>query len=665
MFLIHGAAQAVRSSMRSASCGRALALAAASLALLLLPPGKAQAQRAEAEPPLQITVTPDRIPTAIQRVGSAVSVIRAEVIERASPATLADVLRSVPGLDVAQAGGPGAPAGIRIRGANAGQTLVLIDGLRINDPSSPTAEFDSSLLAPSLIERIEVLRGPQSALYGSDAIGGVVNIITRRGRGAPSVTLRTEAGSYGATATQGSLSGSHGPWSYAFAGSAVSSGGFSALGHRIGRFDRFRPLEKDPYTRFGGFGRVGYDPGNGFRFDIGALSVETRAKFDDTFPLNPNARRPLATNRFDQISAKAELDTFGGVLTHALQLYANQTRRVSRSSFDERFRFEGTRYGAEYQARLRLDAFGTVIAGSRIEREEFGSRQPDYSAFPPIGFVDASYRQTTSSLFALWQLPIGERLVMSLGGRYDKTSGAEPFLTWRATAAYLIPEWGTKLRASAGTGAKAPSLFQRYSEYGTPGLRPERSFGIDAGIDQSFLDGRVSVSVTGFHNRLKSLIDFDFGGPGSPCLATQVFGCYVNVNRAETSGVEVSARASLIDGYLGLVGNYTQLRAVDLATGKALPLRAPHQGRVALQITPLPGLLIEPSVTFASARFSSPGERNRLAPYARFDVHAEYAVSEHFKVHARVENIADARYQDVRDYGTTGRAFYAGLTTRW
>ncbi len=629
------------------------------ISILLFSPAIAQDQ------PLQITVTPDRVPTAIQRVGSAVSIIRSDEIERASPTTLADVLRLVPGVDVAQAGGPAAPAAIRIRGANAGQTLVLIDGLRINDPSTPAGEFDSSLLAPGLIERIEVLRGPQSALYGSDAIGGVVNIITKRGRGAPSVTLRTEAGSYGTSVNQGSLSGSHGPWSYAFAGSAVSSGGFSALGYRIGRFDGVKPLEKDPYTRFGGFGRIGYDPGNGFRFDVGVMSVETRGKFDDTFPLNPNARRPLATNRFDQIVAKAELDTFGGALTHSLQLYANQTRRVSRSSFEERFRFEGTRYGAEYQARLRLESFGALIAGGRIEREEFGSRQPDYSVFPPIGFVDASYRQTTSSLFALWQLPVGERLVLSLGGRYDKTSGADPFFTWRATAAYLIPESGTKLRASVGTGAKSPSLFQRYSEYGTPGLRPERSFGIDAGIDQSFLGGRFSVSVTGFHNRLKNLIDFDFGGAGSPCLATQVFGCYVNVNRVETSGVEVSARASLIDGTLALVGNYTNLRAVDLATGKALPLRAPHQGRIALQITPMAGLLIEPSVTFASARFSSPGERNRLAPYARFDVHAEYALNETFKIHGRIENIANARYQEVKDYGTTGRAFYAGLTARW
>ena len=185
---------------------------AASLSVTLNPSiASAQVRPEEALPdgkPLEVTVTANRLPTSIQRTGSAVTVVRAEEIQRTNPASLVDALRSVPGLDTTETGGPGGTTSIRLRGANAGQTLVLLDGVRINDPGQASGEFEASMIAPALIDRIEVLRGPQSALYGSDAIGGVVNIITKKGRGAPIFSLRTEAGSYGTIGTIGSMAGS-------------------------------------------------------------------------------------------------------------------------------------------------------------------------------------------------------------------------------------------------------------------------------------------------------------------------------------------------------------------------------------------------------------------------------------------------------------------------
>jgi vitamin B12 transporter len=645
-------------------------------------PLAAQVPPSSAQPPnLEVTVTANRIPTAIQRTGSALSIVSSEDIARANPGSLVDALRAVPGLDITETGGPGATTAIRLRGANAGQTLVLIDGVRINDPDGASGEFDPSLLAPGLIDRIEVLRGPQSALYGSDAIGGVVNILTRRGRGAPRFSAGVEAGSYGTISTNASASGAIGPWSFAFSGVAQRSDGFSRFGERIGRLGtafnsagvRGGPLEDDGFSRIGGFGRIGYDAGQGFRFDLGVVSVETRQDYDAAFGTYPDTRSN-GVRRFHQLSARAELDTFDGALTHALQLFVNRTdRRFRDASLALRggvlsetrtlSDFIGDRYGVEYQATLRLPQLGSVIAGARFERETADTFAGNLSPVASPRRRTLAAGQETASLFALWQWPVTERLTISLGGRHDQVSDAGGFPTWRATAAYRIAETGTKLRASAGTGAKAPTLFQRFSpQFGTAGLDPERSVGFDVGIDQDVLDGRVTLSVTAFANRLRNLIDFSTN-PG--CRPDQTGGCYVNVSRATTSGVEVAARARVIEGLLSASLAYTYLDARDATTNLTLARRPRHLGRIALQITPAPGWLIEPSVVLVSERFSAANERNRLAPYARFDVAAEYRFNDTWRAHARVENITNARYQEVFNYGTTGRAFYAGLTATW
>lgn len=648
----------------------ALAASLAACAAQSLSPAQAQPSR---EPePLEITITANRSPTAIQRTGSAVTVLRTEEITRASSYSVADILRQVPGVDVSTNGSPAGNASIRVRGGNAGQTLVLLDGVRINDPSGASGEFDASLIAPGIIERIEVLRGPQSALYGSDAIGGVVNIITKKGRGAPLRSVRVEGGSYGSASLTGAISGSTGPWSYAFSGLGQRTDGFSSYGFRIGRLERTQgPFENDGLDRLAGVGRIGYDPGNGFRFDLGLLGTTKRADYDAAFGRFPDTRS-VQNQHFLQVSAKAELDTLDNRLTHSLQVSANRTDRLLKDStlsggpppINTRinYGFLGERFGAEYQGTLRLDRFGSLILGARTETELASSTNQNIGPVPGPRTKDFSGSQNTSALFALWQWPVGERLVLSLGARLDQVSDSQTFGTWRATAAYNIPETGTKLRASAGTGAKAPTLYQRFAPlYGTRGLRPEESTGLDIGIDQGFFNNRVTFSLTGFQNRFRDLIDFQFSG----CPAAQPFGCYFNVARAKTSGIELAGRIVAIDGWLAITGSYTYLQAKDQRTNLTLARRAPHQGRIALQITPYEGLLIEPSVVMVSDRFSGSNETSPLKAYARLDIHTEYAVNATYKLHARIENITNARYEEVRNYGTTGRAVYGGLTATW
>ena len=618
-------------------------------------------------PPIEVTITANRSPTELQRTGSAVTVVPAERIEASSPSSLVDLLRTVPGLDISETGGAGATTSVRLRGAGTGQTLVLVDGIRVNDPAAASGDFDFSMLAPGLIDRIEVLRGPQSALYGSDAMGGVVNIITKRGMGPPQGFAQVEGGSYGTGSLTGSLHGGSGPWSYAAAGSFARSDGFSRYGYRIGRIDAAARagFDADGFDRFGGYGRIGYDPGTGLRLEAGMMATSTRAEYDagsGRFPDTPN----IAFRRFVQVHARGSLDTLDGALGHQVTAFANRSERIFRevrygtsqapaqttSTLSE---YYGQRIGVEYQGDLRLGAPGRLTFGGKLERETAETFSERFLPTPLAREGTFGAGQTTQSVFALWQLPVGERLDLSFGGRVDNVVGVARFATWRGTLAYRIVETGTRLRASAGTGGKAPTLYQLHAPiYGNPSLSPERSIGIDAGIDQSLFGGRATLSLTAFGNRFSNLIEFNSAAS-----------TYTNVARAETRGIELAAQVALWPDRLGLRAAYTYLHAKDLATGLTLSRRPRNLATIGLTITPSAQWTVEPAVTFVSERFSGSGETQRLSPYIRLDLRASYRIDATWSAYARFENLTNVRYEEVYNYGTAGRSFHAGLRAAW
>jgi len=653
--------------------------AALAAGLIVVCPLIAAAQQPAPDPVsagADIVLTPSRSPQAIQRAGSAITVIRGEDIEKAPVRSTADIFRAVPGVFVTEDGGPGQAARLRIRGGEARHTLVLVDGMRANDPSNGAAEFDLNTLVAGDIERIEVLRGPQSALYGSDALGGVVNIITRKGRGGPKFSAGIESGSYGTTSGRAAVSGGTADFDYALSLAGSRGAGFSAYGYRIGRITSAlaRPLENDAFQRLGGAMKFAWRPAEGIEIETGLTSSFNRAQYDaayyhplfSTEPDTENRATSRLTTAYTRLSATA----FDGTLKNALTLYANHSSRNYDSYTYFNFGFgigrgrniydyTGQRFGAEYQGDLSLGAFGKLTFGGGLHEDRLETRSRNIL----LTTIDReTARQQTRSLFALYQLPVGERFDLSLGGRYDDVGDGERFLTWRATGAYRIAETGTKLRASAGTGGKAPSLFQRYSPlYGTRTLESEKAIGVDAGIDQTLLGGRLALSATGFATRLTNLIDFSFGG----CPPAQPFGCYLNVGRANMSGVELSANAVLIEGMLTARASYTHLSAVDERTDKRLARRPEHSGVVSLNFKPFEGFTIEPSVRLVGERFSSTGETQRLAPYARFDVSADYRLNKEVALFVRGENLTNARYQEVYDYGTAGRSVYLGLRGSW
>ena len=640
----------------------------------------AQNQPQASPPPLDVVVTATRQPLAIQRSGSAIGVIRAEDIARSAPGTVADLLRAEPGLGIVQNGGPGQLANVQIRGAESRHTTVLIDGIRVNDPSAGAGEFDFNALALTDVERIEILRGPQSALYGSDAIGGVINIITRKGRGPARTSITVEGGSHGTLATRASISGGTQDMSYSLGLLGVRSQGFSSYGARIPRLYQFGPFDKDGYDRLAGNARFSWRLTEGVELEAGLYAGRFNAGYDASFagfgylPDTPSLSNAQLVNGY----LRTTVDPAGSMLRHQVTLFGNQTDRtikdVQRYDFgfgltreDNRYDYRGQRYGAEYQGLARFGAFGSLTFGGGLEKEALrSSTRPGQNSFNLP--ERASYQRSAYNAFALHQISLGDRFDLSIGGRVDKVEDVKAFVTGRVTAAYRIPETGTKLRASAGTGAKAPSLYQQFSIYGPiragdPALKPEESLGFDAGIDQSLLNGRLNLSATLFHNKIRTLIDFDFtrgvAGPFGPV------GQYVNVARARTQGIELAADGIVIEGVLRARASYTYLDAIDETTKLKLARRPVHQGKFSLVYTPLAKLTIEPTLYVVGERFSSRNEKLKLAPYARFDMRVSYQFNDTFSAYVRAENLTDTRYQEVKDYGTTGRAYYVGLNATW
>ncbi|MGM4923708.1 TonB-dependent receptor plug domain-containing protein [Tardiphaga sp. 804_B3_N1_9] len=655
---------------------RNLAAGTAAVVVLSCSHSAAHAQ-SSAEQLSEIVVTADRAPEQLNRTGSSISVVSGETIATSNPGSLVDALRTVPGLDISENGGPGGTANVRLRGGNTGQTLVMIDGIRVNDPTAASGDFEFAMFTPSAMERIEVLKGPQSALYGSDAMGGVINIITKKGSGPAQVNVRTEAGSYGTVMTQGSLTGTNGPWSYAFTGGGQHSNGFSRYGYRIPALEaRFPNLENDSFDRVGGSARIGYDAGEGIRLESGIVHSFTRAAYDAASGTYPDTGS--STDRLLQtVYGRVGIDSFGGVLTHNITVSNTHTERsFNELSYPLSMRpppgatarildYWGNSLGAEYQATLKLGAFGSLIYGAKTQSETAQTFTTGILPTPTAMTSTLAKRQDTNSVFALWSVPIGERLNITLGGRVDDVVDVARFETWRATAAYNITETGTKFHASAGTGAKAPTLFQLYSQAnGTPSLSPETNFGYDAGIDQSLFNGRVVVSVTGFATDYSNLINFVSFTP-SACAADQKTGCYNNVARAETSGLEVGANVDVIPGLMKFNAAYTYLHAQDLGNDTVLARRPKNFARFALTITPTDKWMIEPRVTTVSKRFSSANQVGQVDAYTRIDLYTEYKIDANWKVFARGENILNEHYQEVLNFGTTGPAAYAGFNATW
>ncbi|MGZ6037785.1 MAG: TonB-dependent receptor plug domain-containing protein [Phenylobacterium sp.] len=594
-----------------------------------------------------VVVAADRLPTRRADVGSSITLITAEDIARKQETTLPDVLKDVPGLNVVQTGGPGGSTSVFLRGTNSNHVKVLVDGIDMSDPSTPTATFDFGQFATGDIARVEVLRGPQSGLYGSDAIGGVINVITREGQGPARFTAGLEGGSFDTFNQKAAVSGSTGAFHYAADLAHLRSGATPVTPLAL-----LAPGEKridDSYDNITASTKLGYDVTRDFALGLVARYANTRLRFtgDDFFTGFPDVARSETDTRQYYTRASAHLSAFAGRFEQTLGLAYGSIATTGAGPENPTNYFTGDRFKADWQGAAKLTPGETLVMGAEHQRD--GVRLPISAS----ATTDSGYAELVSN-------PI-PNLNASVAVRYDANSGFGDQTTWRLAPTYLIEMTGTKLQASVGTGFKAPTLSERFQDFpsfgffGNPDLKPESSVGYDIGFEQALPmnDLPLQFGATWYHNTIRNLID-----------SNATFTSYANVGRAHTQGVESFIALRPIQA-LSLRLDYTYTEARDDILKEVL-LRRPRDKwsldarwqatrRLALDLDLLSvGSWIDGNRQFTVARLSATG-------YTTADLAANYEVTAQLTIYGRVANLADARYENPVGFQRPGRGVFAGI----
>ena len=600
-----------------------------------------------------VVVSASAAPLPSDQVGSAVTVIEREAIQRKQARFVSDLLREVPGVALSRSGPVGSITQVRIRGAEANQTLVLIDGVEVNDPSG-ASEFDLSTLLADDVERIEILRGPQSALYGSDAIGGVINIITVKGKGAPRVAARAEGGSFNTASAAAGVSGGGDAFDYALNVAGFRTAGVSSAPKSQGN------TERDGYENLTASAKIGWRPTEILEFEAFGRIMDSSVESDP----QPAVAGPIVVVDGDTITTsdqaigriQAKATLLDGAWEQIVSLGHAQDDQDTFENGVRSFTANGDKTRLTTQTNLFFETPGfasathgvTLMAEREYEAQETRSLSGDSNLdIVNHGFV-GEYR------LGLW-----DRLFLSFSGRYDDSDIFEDATTVRATAAYNHVETGTRLHGSYGEGVKNPTLFELFG-FGpnfvpNPALKPERSEGWDFGVEQSLFGGKAIVDVTYFENAITDLIQ----GAGN-----------TSVNLGGTSnirGVELSAAVQLFEN-TAIQGQFTYMQGED-AAGDTL-LRRPN----VLASLNLSHRFLDDKASvdlgvdyhgsqedLAFSNFFANADRVTLDDYTLVNVGAAFAVTDGVEVFGRIENLLDEQYEDVFGFANPGIGAFIGV----
>ena len=608
-----------------------------------------------------LVVTATRIETPEKKVGSSLTVISGEELVRTGKTFVLDALEAALGLSTVRAGGPGAASSVSVRGANSEHTLFLLDGVELNDPINPSRSYDVSHLPLSQVERIEILRGPQGLLYGSDALGGVVNIITRAGQGRPRLTLASSADTLRSLDVDVSLAGTGGKTEYSFALFHERTAGLSAASAAYPG-----NVEKDGYRNLSLAARCAYAPRPGASLTLTVRAVDARTELDNFG--GPGGDDPNSVQDYGSVLVRGQYRSLarGGRWEQAVSVSWLGARRSNDNPTDEGHPdewdeglYKSGLFKLDWQNNFFLRPTNTLTAGLELEQEKGRSDYLSESVYGPYESRFPTARAGVAGIYLLDHWETGGRFFVTTGVRADLHGRAGGAVTFRIAPAYLVAATNTRLKATLGTGFKSPSLYQLFAPatsfgpVGNPLLRPERALGWDAGIEQSLASGRAVLALTWFENTFQDLVDFDYAAG------------YVNIGQARTRGLEASAEARPADG-LRLAASYARLSALDTGTGAEL-LRRPRDKFSADAGVRLFGRIdLAGHALWVGRRldrdFSAyPYPTVEMPSYLLLDAALTAALGPQTEIFFRVDNILDTRYETVWGYGAPGRSARLGF----
>lgn len=600
------------------------------------------AAQAQTEPDVllpSLVVTPDRVPTEPGKTTGTVTVITNQEMQDRQLRTATDVLRTVPGVSVQQSGGPGTQTSVFVRGSNSNHVLVLIDGVNVSDPSTANGAVDFAHFLTENLDRIEVVRGPMSTLYGSQAIGGVINMVTKAGKGPLNVGAYTELGTRLTSNSGGYLRGSVGRFDYNLTAAFTYSPNDTIVPARFWPPNGF--VDIDPYRNVTLAGRLGFQIDDNTRVNYFGRFIDTQVKYDQVGLEDPNAggftqqffnRLEFDGSYFDGRWKPTIGINYSTIYRHDQDFPSLQNPMP----FTQDAYYNGRRLAVDFKNQINVTDNVMVLAGVDYDRTWAYSNADGALGWGTMAQTGL-YGQVKTTLF--------DDLTLSLGGRVDLNDTFGTVSTWRAGATYLFRQTDTRLKASYGTAFKAPSLFELYGTGffcgGNRNIQPEYSRGWEAGVEQSLFNKRVNVSVTYFFNTFNNLIQCP-----PPFLALQ------NVANAQSQGFEFVLDAA-ITNWLDFHFDYTYTLARNVDTDQPLVRRPVSVFNVRAVARPWSNVRLGAGVLQVSERndFNAvTGAPMQPAPYTLVRLTAAYDVRPNVELFARAENVLNRVYEEPEGF---------------
>jgi vitamin B12 transporter len=590
----------------------------------------------------ETVVTANRTPQALSDLVGDVSIIDSKTIERSGATGVADVLARLPGIEISRSGGVGNTTSLFIRGAETRFTAVYLDGVRIDSQTTGGAGWEGIPL--SQIDRIEVLRGPAAAVYGSDAVGGVIQLFTKRGEEGVSPYAGIGFGSKGLRKIEGGVSGKSGLFDYSFGVAHEESQGYNVqpASKRNVVKDGYTSPDRDGYNSTSGNVKLGLQITPDQRLEATLLTSDIKAGYDATVSYRtkpPILFRDDVSNNTLRTAGLTWSAKWNDIYSTRVQVTDSQSVYKTQPSF---YRTETNLRGYLFQNEFR---FGPHLVTATLERRE------DALENAPTTSSKLLSRDRSQDAISLGYGFVQGPHSLQLHVRHDRDSEFGGKSTGSAAYGYAITP-SLRFTASAGTAFRVPTLYQRFSEYGVSTLQPESSQNVELGMNYA-KDG-TTAGIVVYRNRVRNLINFV--GTARGCAST--FGCYTNVNRATLQGATLSASQRL--GDVTLRASLDVQDPKDADTGNLLARRSKRHGTLGADWR-VAGWTLGAEVQSSSKRYDDSANTIKLGGYTVLNLSASTQITRDLNLVARVDNVGNKDYQFARLYANAGRTAYVGL----